>query len=79
VRNSRGATAIAPYSTRARPGAPIAVPVEWDELSPDLNPRAFTAQNVLARLARLGKDPWQDMQGAQASARTLRAAASASS
>lgn len=82
VRNSQGATAVAPYSTRARPGAPIAVPVEWEELREGLDPKQFTTERVLERLARFegsGSDPWAGMQKAQASARTLRAAASASS
>jgi bifunctional non-homologous end joining protein LigD len=38
LRNVRGATFVAPYSTRARPNAPIAAPLEWDELGPKLRP-----------------------------------------
>ncbi|MFA5517263.1 MAG: DNA ligase D [Desulfuromonadales bacterium] len=59
-RNSRGATSIAPYSTRARPGAPISAPLHWDELSPDLGPAEFTLGNLPARLARLRHEPWSD-------------------
>lgn len=59
LRNTRGATAICPYSTRARPGAPVATPVRWDELGPSLAPDRYDTTSVLARLARLKADPWQ--------------------
>ncbi len=61
LRNGRGATFIAPYSTRAREHAPIAVPLEWDELSPSLPPNHFTVRNIEARLARLKRDPFEGM------------------
>ena len=57
-RNHRGSTAIAAYSTRARPGAPVAVPLTWDELTPTLDPRQFTVETVPARVAALKADPW---------------------
>jgi bifunctional non-homologous end joining protein LigD len=58
LRNGRGATAIAPYSTRARPGAPVAAPVTWEELGSLKSPNQFTLLNVPKRLARLKRDPW---------------------
>lgn len=66
LRNGRGATFIAPYSTRARENAPIAVPLEWDELSPKVPPNHFNVRNIGARLAKLKHDPWQKMTRAQA-------------
>jgi bifunctional non-homologous end joining protein LigD len=57
LRNDRGATAIAPYSTRARPGAPVSVPISWDELS-KITSNHFNIQNLPGRLLRLRKDPW---------------------
>ncbi len=58
-RNSRGSTSIAPYSTRARPGAPISTPLRWDELSPDVGPADFTIENLPRRLGQLKRDPWE--------------------
>ena len=60
LRNAKGATAIAAYSTRAKPGAPVSVPLTWDELSVDLRSDHFTVANVLDRLKRLRRDPWKD-------------------
>ncbi len=59
LRNGRGSTAVAAYSTRARPGAPISTPVRWDELGPALTPARFTVDNIGRRLAALKSDPWE--------------------
>jgi bifunctional non-homologous end joining protein LigD len=58
LRNGRGNTAIAAFSTRAREGAPVATPVAWSELGPDLLPNRFTVENFAARLDNLKRDPW---------------------
>jgi bifunctional non-homologous end joining protein LigD len=58
LRNSRGATAIAPYSTRARPNAPVATPLSWDELANLESPSQYTVANLPRRLAALKRDPW---------------------
>jgi bifunctional non-homologous end joining protein LigD len=61
LRNAEGATAIAPYSVRARPGAPVAMPLHWDEVSGRMRPEKFHAGNVGRRLAGLHTDPWKAM------------------
>jgi bifunctional non-homologous end joining protein LigD len=59
LRNGRGATAVASYSLRSRPGAPVAVPLRWDELGRLKSGSAFDLATVPKRLARLKKDPWE--------------------
>jgi bifunctional non-homologous end joining protein LigD len=59
LRNGRGATFIAPYSPRSRPGAPVAVPISWEELASGVDPSKFTVSTVPARLGKV-KDPWRD-------------------
>ena len=58
LRNSREATAVAPYSTRARPGAPVSVPIAWSELGSLKSADQYTVKNAVQRLARQRKDPW---------------------
>lgn len=59
LRNGRGATAVGAYSTRARPGAPVAAPLDWDELDSKLRPNQYTVRNMPARLRSLRCDPWK--------------------
>jgi bifunctional non-homologous end joining protein LigD len=63
LRNGRGATAIASYSLRARPGFPVAAPVFWEELRTLPGADAFDRISVLQRLQQLTADPWEDLQG----------------
>jgi bifunctional non-homologous end joining protein LigD len=60
LRNGRGATAVAPYSTRARAGATISMPLAWDELDQSIGPSRFTVATMPARLASAPPDPWRD-------------------
>jgi bifunctional non-homologous end joining protein LigD len=58
LRNERGSTAVAAYSTRARPTAAVSVPLSWKELSARIKPDQFQINEVKKRLARLRNDPW---------------------
>ena len=59
LRNGLGATAIGSFSPRARPGATVATPVAWREVTAKLDTAALTVVTVPARLARLRADPWR--------------------
>ena len=52
--NGEGKTIASVYSVRPKPGAPVSTPLRWEELRPDLDPRAFTMDAVLERVARHG-------------------------
>jgi bifunctional non-homologous end joining protein LigD len=61
ARNTYGQTVVAPYAVRALPGAPVATPLVWEELSdPGLSARSWTLRTVGERLAERG-DPWAEM------------------
>ncbi len=63
LRNTRGATSIAAWSTRARAGAPVSLPVSWDDLDTIESADQYTIRSVPALLGRRRKDPWQSMIG----------------
>src|SRR3569623_2045356 len=59
LRNGPEATAVAAYSTRARPGAPVSVPIAWEELSDSLRSDSYNLDNIRERLSQLVQDPWR--------------------
>jgi bifunctional non-homologous end joining protein LigD len=65
LRNQRGMTAVAAYSTRARPGAAVSMPLAWEELAPEIGPDYFTVRKAPARLSS-SADPWADFNAAAA-------------
>jgi len=60
LRNNRGATTVAAYSTRSWAGAPVSTPIRWDELTRRMTPDRYRIDNLPRRLAALKNDPWQD-------------------
>jgi bifunctional non-homologous end joining protein LigD len=60
LRNRFGATSIAAYSTRSRNGAPVSMPISWDELPTLISANGFTTNNAAARLLQSPEDPWRE-------------------
>jgi bifunctional non-homologous end joining protein LigD len=61
LRNGRGATAVAAYSTRARADATVSVPVTWDEVEGGLRSDRFTVLNLPEHLRARAADPWAEL------------------
>ena len=59
LRNGRGATAVAAFSTRALPQASVSTPLSWQELSEDIRSDHFKVDNLRQRLDFLKRDPWE--------------------
>lgn len=62
LRNDKTASAVAPYSTRAREGAPVAAPITWDELGKLKSANTFGLDVMERRIAKLKKDPWRGIE-----------------
>ena len=69
LRNGRMATAVAPWSSRARPGAGIACPLSWGQVKVGLEPKAFTLRSYPALLKK--PDPWKDFRAGAVNLRSL--------
>jgi bifunctional non-homologous end joining protein LigD len=61
LRNARGASAVASYSLRARPGFPVATPIEWEELRKLSGGAVFNRLTIVRRLESLAADPWDEL------------------
>lgn len=62
LRNAFGATAVAPYGVRPKDGAPVATPIDWNEVrDKTLTSQRYTIKNIFKRLSRI-QDPWHGMQ-----------------
>mgnify|MGYP006289555621 CR=1 FL=1 len=61
LRNSYAQNSVAPYAVRPLPGAPIATPLNWDELGGDLHSQTYTLDNILRRMGQK-TDPWTNIQ-----------------
>jgi bifunctional non-homologous end joining protein LigD len=57
LRNDPTSTAVGPYSTRSRPGAPVSMPLDWAEVAEGLDPQAFSLRTAPDHIART-PDPW---------------------
>lgn len=61
LRNAYGQNSVTPYAVRAKPGAPVATPLDWQELAdPDLHSQSYTMENIFRRLGQK-EDPWKGM------------------
>ena len=60
LRNAEGATAIAAYSLRARPGLPVSIPIAFDDLQSDVRGEHFNIDNAAATVKARRADPWAD-------------------
>jgi bifunctional non-homologous end joining protein LigD len=69
LRNGRMATAVAPWSPRARPGAGLAFPLSWGQVKAGLDPRAFNLHQASALLKK--PDPWKDFRAGETNLRPV--------
>ncbi len=65
LRNGEGATAVVPYSARARAGLTVATPIAWEDVR-HAHPKDFTIRTVPELIARRRRDPWEDLLASEA-------------
>jgi len=70
-RNGRSATAVAPYSSRARNGAPVSMPISWEELGKLPSAAHFTVDTARRHLKQRKVDPWRDFESARVDLRKI--------
>ena len=70
LQNIQGKTVAGPYCVRAKPGAPVSTPLEWSELTDDLDPRDFDVTNAAERFEKIG-DIWSEAMRKKNSLRAL--------
>jgi bifunctional non-homologous end joining protein LigD len=73
LRNAPAQHAVAPYTLRPLPGAPVAVPVWWDEIGAGWHPRATPLASLFRRLGALTSDPWEGFESARVDPATVAA------
>jgi bifunctional non-homologous end joining protein LigD len=61
LRNDPTSTAVSPYSTRSRKGAPVAMPLRWAQVKAGLDPCDYTVETVPGLVAKQRKDPWAEL------------------
>ena len=61
LRNAYGATAVVPYSLRARSSSAVALPLKWTELRRLKGPQDYTMKKALRKIQRRREDPWKGM------------------
>jgi bifunctional non-homologous end joining protein LigD len=61
LQNGSGRLLVAPFSARPLPGAPVSMPLRWNEVNPKLDIRSFTIKNAAARMKKLKRDPLLDV------------------
>ena len=70
LQNIGGKTVAGPYCVRAKPGATVSTPLEWSELTDDLDPRDFNLENAPERFEKIG-DIWNEAMRKKNSLRAL--------
>ncbi len=71
LRNAPAQHAVAPYTLRPKPGAPVAVPLRWDEVDSSWQPQSTPLASLFRRLGSLAADPWEGFHDARVEAATI--------